>query len=494
MAKRKRVCLAIDLGAESGRVVAGLFDGSRLELKEIHRFPNRPVRLPGGLHWNALGLFSEIKAGLARGASLYGGDLTGASVDTWGVDFGLLDSNGDLLGNPVHYRDSRTEGVPERVFRKVPKDDLYRATGIQFMQLNTIFQLAALAQSRSPHLDSARTLLFMPDLFRYWLTGRRGIEWTIASTSQCFDPRRRTPIRGVLRRLGVPSALFPPIVEPGTAVGGLLPQIESETGARKLKILATGSHDTASAVAAVPLARPDDAFLSSGTWSILGMETARPVITNAACEQNFTNEGGVCGRNRLMKNLTGLWLVQECRRTWAEEGEDLSYAELAGLAAKAPPFRAWIQPDAPRFFTPGRMPEHIADACRASGQPVPRTKGEILRVILESLALAYDRTVRQLRAVSGRTPSILHVIGGGSQNGLLNQLTSDATGLPVTSGPVEATAAGNILVQLMTLREIRSLEEGRDLIRKSFSTRTVEPRRAAGWQAAREAFAKLRFP
>jgi rhamnulokinase len=494
MAKRKRVCLAVDLGAESGRVVAGLFDGSRLELKEIHRFPNRPVRLPGGLHWNALSLFAEIKAGLARGASLYGGDLASAGVDTWGVDFGLLDAGGALLGNPVHYRDARTEGVPDRVFRKVPKAELYRATGIQFMQLNTIFQLAALARGRSPQLAAARTLLFMPDLFRYWLTGHRGIEWTIASTSQCFNTRRRTPIRGILRELGIPPSLFPPIVEPGTAIGTLLPELESETGARKLKIVAPGSHDTASAVAAVPLARPTDAFLSSGTWSILGMETARPVITKAAYEQNFTNEGGVCGRNRLMKNLAGLWLVQECRRTWAEEGADLSYAELTALAAKASPFRAWIQPESPAFFAPGRMPERIAAACRASGQPVPRTKGEILRVILESLALAYDRTVRQLRAVSGQTPSVLHIIGGGSQNTLLNQLTSGATSLPVTAGPVEATAAGNVLVQLMTLREIRSLDEGRSLIRDSFPTRTVEPRQAGEWQAARETMATLEFP
>lgn len=493
MAKRKRVCLAVDLGAESGRVVAGLFDGSRLELKEIHRFPNRPVRLPDGLHWNALGLYSEIKAGLAKGASLYGGDLASASVDTWGVDFGLLDANGALLGNPVHYRDARTEGVPDRVFRKVSKAELYRATGIQFMQLNTLFQLASLARDRSPQLAAARTLLFMPDLFRYWLTGHRGIEWTIASTSQCFNTRKRTPNRGILRQLGIPPSLFPAIVEPGTTVGALLPEIASETGARKLKILAAGSHDTASAVAAVPLARPNDAFLSSGTWSILGMETARPVITKAAYEQNFTNEGGVCGRNRLMKNLTGLWLVQECRRTWAEEGADLSYAELAVLAAKAPPFRAWIQPDDPRFFTPGRMPRHIADACRASGQPVPRTKGEILRVILESLALAYGRTVDQLREVSGQTPSVLHIIGGGSQNTLLNQLTSDATGLPVTAGPVEATAAGNLLVQLMTLREIRSLEEGRSLVRASFPTRSVEPRQAIEWRTARENFAALEF-
>jgi sugar (pentulose or hexulose) kinase len=493
MAGRKRVCLAVDLGAESGRVVAGLFNGSRLELQEIHRFSNRPVRLPGGLHWDVLRLFSDIQAGLARSASLFGKDLASAGVDTWGVDFGLLDANGALLGNPFHYRDARTEGVPERVFKTVSRETLYRATGIQFMQLNTMFQLAALAEARTPPWPVAKTLLFMPDLFRYWLTGHKGIEWTTASTSQCFNTRNRTLTRSILKKLDIPPSLFAPMVEPGTLVGTLLPAIESETGARKLKIVAPGSHDTASAVAAVPLARPNDAFISSGTWSILGMETDRPLITQASYEQNFTNEGGVCGRNRLMKNLVGLWLVQECRRTWEEEGTTLSYAELAAQAGKAPPLRAWIQPDDPVFFSPGRMPDRIVQACRRSGQPVPRTRGEIIRVILESLALAYGRTLRQLEAVSGQSPSVLHIVGGGCQNTLLNQWTSNATGLPVRAGPVEATAAGNLLIQLLALKEIRSLDEGRELIRASFPARTVEPRQTRAWREAAERFRSLDF-
>lgn len=492
MAKR-RVCLAVDLGAESGRILAGRFNGSRLDLQEIQRFPNRPVRLPSGLHWDVLRLFSDIQSGLAKSAAEYGRNLVSAGVDTWGVDFGLLDARGMLLGNPFHYRDVRTEGVPERVFRKVPPASLYQTTGVQIMQLNTVFQLAAMVEARSPQLTAAKTLLFMPDLFRYWLTGHKGIEWTIASTSQCFNPRRRTVASSILKTLGLSPSIFPHRVDPGTTVGTLLPAIGAETGARKLKIVAPGSHDTASAVAAVPLLRPQDAFLSSGTWSILGMETARPLITQATYARNFTNEGGVCGRTRLMKNIMGLWLVQECRRIWAEEGDVLSYGELTTLASKAPPFRAFINPEDSVFFSPGDMPKRIREACRKSGQPVPRTKGETIRVALESLALAYGRVLRQLEEVTGQVPTVLHIIGGGSQNTLLNRFTSGATGLPIQAGPVEATAAGNILIQLMALKEIRSLEEGRDLIRNSFPLRTEEPNCTEKWAEAAERFRSLIF-
>ncbi|MDZ4199783.1 MAG: rhamnulokinase family protein [Kiritimatiellia bacterium] len=490
----KQVYLAIDLGAESGRAMAGIFDGRGLALQEIHRFPNGPVRLPDGLHWNALQQFAEIQTGLTRAASEFGKSLISAGVDTWGVDFGLLDAQGALLGNPRHYRDARTDGEPERVFKKIPRESLCRATGLQIMQLNTLFQLSSMARSKSPQLSSARTLLFMPDLFHYWLTGRKTNEWTIASTSQCFNPRTRAPVRSILKQLDIPDRLFPEQVDAGTRLGPLLPEWARATGAGRLTLVAPGTHDTASAVAAVPLRNAGDVFLSSGTWSILGMEWPRPRITRETIRLNFTNEGGVCGRTRLMKNIMGLWIVQECRRTWAAAGESLSYEDLSRLAAEAPAFRSFILPDHASFFPPGDMPSRIRRFCRDTGQPVPRTRGEIVRTALESLALTYGRVLRQLIRATGASPATLHIIGGGSRNTLLNRFAAGATGLPVVAGPVEATAAGNILMQLLAAGRIASLEEGRALIRKSFPTETIEAADIDEWKAAAERYEALNAP
>ncbi len=490
MAKRE-VYLAVDLGAESGRVMAGLFDGERIELKELHRFANGPVYLPDGMYWDALRLFGEVKAGLAKAGRAYGKDVVSLGVDTWGVDFGLLDRRGELLGNPRHYRDGRTEGVPEKAFRKVPREALYRKTGIQFMPLNTVFQLHAMARERSPALAAARTLLFMPDLVNFWLTGVQANEWTIASTSQCLDPRRRAWAAGMLRKLGIPPSIFADLVDSGTVLGPLRPRVAEETGLRRARVVAPGCHDTASAVAAVPARDPAFAFLSSGTWSLMGVETAAPVINARTLACNLTNEGGVCGTIRLLKNIAGLWILQECRRTWAAGGEALTYGGMARMARGAPPFRALVDPEDPLFLAPGDMPARLRAYCRRTGQRAPSDKAGTVRMVLESLALAYRRVFGQVGEVTGGQPAVLHVMGGGSRNTLLNRMTADALGVPVEAGPVEATAAGNLLVQLLARRRIGSLAEGRRLVAASFETATYTPRGGEAWEGARERFERL---
>ncbi len=495
MADRSEVYLAADFGAESGRVMAGLFDGKHLRLEEAHRFPNEPVALPDALHWDALRLYREMTAGLARAARAHGRRVVSLGVDTWGVDFGLLDRRGALLANPVHYRDGRTAGMLERAFRKARRERIYRRTGLQFMEINTLYQLLALARARAPELDAARTLLFMPDLFHYWLTGRRCNEWTIASTSQCFDPRRKAPARALLRELGIPAGLFAEVVEAGTKLGALRPGVADETGLARCAVVAPGSHDTASAVAAVPAdaAAGPFAYLSSGTWSLMGIETDRPRIDQRTLASNMTNEGGVCGTNRLLKNIMGLWILQECRRAWQVEdgGTELSYDRITRLASKAAPFQAAIDPLDSAFLAPGRMPERIRAWCRRTGQRPPGERGDIARVVFESLALAYRRVFDQLEAFHGGRIETLHIVGGGSRNALLNQFTADAIGRPVVAGPVEATAAGNILMQLLARRRIRSLAEGRALVARSFERRVFEPRDESAWAEAYARFSKL---
>ncbi|HEX9189085.1 MAG TPA: rhamnulokinase family protein, partial [Vicinamibacteria bacterium] len=437
--------LAADLGAESGRVMVGRFDGGRLLLTEAHRFDSRPVRLPGGLHTDVLRIFAEIQQGL--GAAAPGGEIGGVGVDTWGVDFALLDGDGLLLGNPYHYRDAIGGSVMESTFARVPRAEVFGATGIQLLEINTLFQLRRLQERGSAALGAARRLLMMPDLFSFWLSGRAANEYTIATTSQCLDVASGRWATGLLERLSLPTGIFGEIVPPGTVLGDLLPHVAEEAGLPPRPVIAVGGHDTALAVAAVPAASEGFAYLSSGTWSLLGAEIPRPFVGEASRAANFTNEGGVGGTIRFLKNLCGLWLVQESRRHWGRLGEALSYDRLAEMAEAAPAFRSLVDVDDPAFAPPGDMPARIQASCRRTGQPVPETKGEIVRAALDSLALKYRFVLEQADALAGRRLAPLHIVGGGSRNGLLCQLAADATGRLVTAGPAEATAAGNVLMQ-----------------------------------------------
>jgi rhamnulokinase len=482
--------LAFDLGAESGRAMMGTIDGGRLALKELHRFANTPVRLPSGLYWDTLRLWHEIQQGLAAAARA-GPPLDGVGVDTWGVDFGLLDAGGTLLENPRHYRDSRNSGMLERTFAVVPREEIFAETGLQFMQLNSLYQWYA-ARLASPRLlECAATLLFMPDLFSYFLTGVKRAELTIASTSQFYNPVKRRWAAELLARLGLDASILPEIVPAGTRLGGLLPHVAEASGLNAgTPVYATASHDTASAVAAVPAEGDSWCYISSGTWSLMGVEAAEPAIGERSLALNFTNEAGVEGRIRLLKNIAGMWLIQECRRAWAAAGRDYSYEELAALAAEARPFAAVIDPDA--FLEPGRMPEKIAAFCEARHQAAPADPGATCRAILESLALRYRQVLESLEELTGRRIGTIHIVGGGSRNELLNQLAADATGRPVIAGPAEATAAGNVLTQAIGAGRLSGLAEARALVRVSFPVKRFEPRSAAGWEDAYTRFRALR--
>lgn len=469
--------LALDLGAESGRAIVGTLADRQLTLKETHRFPNTPLSLPAGLRWDVPRLWSEIKAGIAASASEF--TLESLGLDTWGVDFALLDKDGALLDNPCHYRDARTDGMLEEAFRRVPRDQIFAQTGIQFMQINTLYQLLSMSISRSPLLDAARTFLTMPDLFNYWLSGTACCEFTIATTTQCFDPVRRTWAYPLLEALALPTRILPAVCEPGTSLGDLLPQVAAETGSGSIRVVAPACHDTGSAVVAVPAENEDFAWLSSGTWSILGAEVRQPVLSEKSLAYNFTNEGGAFGTWRLSKNITGLWLVQECKREWG-----LSYDELTRRAAESKPFLAVIDQDSPMFLHPGQMPEKIRKFCADSGQAVPQTQGEIVRVALESLALKYRFVLECLEELAGKHLEPLHIFGGGTKNRLLNQFSADATGRTVIAGPVEATAIGNILMQAITLGELDSLQDARRLVRRSFGIEEYCPGDGSGWEAA----------
>ncbi len=487
--------LALDLGAESGRAVAGCFDGERLSLKEIHRFANGPVRVHNTLHWNALSLFTEMKQGLAKAVNEHELEILSCGVDTWGVDFGLLDRAGNLIGNPYHYRDSRTDGMVEKACEIVPREEIFAQTGLQFMQLNTLFQLLAMAQQPSPLLDIAADLLFMPDLFHYWFTGQKINEFTIASTSQCYNMQQRQWAIPLLEKLGLPTRLFREVIQPGSKLGPLLPSIAEEIGVKPgLEVIATGSHDTQNAVAAVPVAEADSdrfAYLSSGTWSLLGVESAEPIINEQSLAYNFTNEGGVQNTICLMKNIMGLWLVQESRRTWSQQGEELSYDELTNLAREAAPFAALVDPDDASFLAPGDMPARIRDFCERTHQQPPDSNGAIVRCALESLALKYRWVIEKIEEMTGQMLEVIHIVGGGSQNQLLNHFTADATGCRVVAGPVETTAIGNILLQMLAMGEIGSLNEGREIVRRSFPVQSYEPAGGEAWSDAYRRFVAL---
>jgi rhamnulokinase len=462
------VFAAVDLGASSGRVMTARIGDGLLDLTEVHRFPNQPVRAGGTLHWDILALYRNALEGLRAAAP-----LTSVGIDSWAVDYGLLDASGSLLGNPVHYRDSRTDGVMEELRAEIADEKLYDLTGLQFLPFNTVYQLVAAA--RSGALSRAETLLLIPDLLAYWLTGEAGAELTNASTTALFDVRSRTWSTALLERLGIPTGLFPALREPGDPAGTMLAETGLPAG---LPVTAVASHDTASAVAAVPASGDRFAYISCGTWSLVGVELPAPVLSAASLAANFTNEAGVDGTTRYLRNVMGLWLLQESLRAWGSP--ELAGAQgLQGLldaAASLPPFRALVNPDAAEFLPPGDMPARIAAYCRRTGQEEPANEAATVRCILDSLALGHRAAVRQAAALSGRDLEVIHLVGGGSRNALLCQLTADACGLPVIAGPVEATALGNVLVQARAFGVVKDLAEMRDLVARTQHLRRYEPR------------------
>lgn len=485
---------AVDLGAESGRVLVGFFDGERVRLEEAHRFPNVPVRVLDTLHWDVLRLWQDIQDGLARAVAAHGADFGGVGVDTWGVDFALLDANDALLGNPVHYRDRRTEGMMDATFKLVPRRQVFDATGLQFLPFNTLFQVMALKTQGSPQLQTARTMLLIPDLLHFWLTGNKASEYTIASTSQMLDARARNWHEDLLRRLSLPTRILPGIVEPGTVLAQLRDTVAVQTGlAGDTPVISPGSHDTASAVVAVPAEGDNWAYLSSGTWSLMGIELPQPLINDRVADLNFTNEGGVGHTIRFLKNIAGLWLVQECRRTWLRSGEEYSYDDLTQRASAAPPLQSFVEPDDPTFLAPADMPAAIREYCQRTGQTPPDGVAATVRCCLESLALKYRFTLERLEELRGSPLTVLHIVGGGTQNKLLSRLTADCIQRPVVTGPVEATATGNILVQAMACGALGSVADIRQVVRRSFELETFEPDAAAApqWDAAYERYLRL---
>ena len=482
--------LAFDLGAESGRGILGCFDGKQIKLKVLHRFPNGGIRILDNLHWDIISLWREIKNTLSICAK-NGSNIESIGVDTWGVDFGLLDKTGHLIGLPFHYRDSRTTGVLEKVFDLMPRPSIFELSGCQFMEINTIYQLYSMVLTDSPLLRFAETFLTIPDLINFWLTGQKVSEFTNATTTQLYDPRKENWSAELCQVLNIPLGIFPQVIQPGTDIGMILPSITNETAFQPTRVIAPACHDTGSAVAAVPVQNESWAYISSGTWSLMGIEVEEPIITKHALDLNFTNEGGVNNTFRFLKNIMGLWLVQECRRTWSRSGEQMSYDEISQIAAQAEPFKALIDPDHHLFLASGDMPKRIVDFCKQTNQNLPLTKGEIVRSALESLALKYRWVLEKLEFVKGEAIDTIHIIGGGTQNKLLCQFTADATKRQVIAGPVEATSIGNLLVQMASCGAIGSITEGREIIAESSELIYFEPTDNAQWDQVYDRFLEI---
>lgn len=468
----KRV-LAFDFGASSGRAILAEFENGQLTYQEVHRFENCPREADGHFRWDFADLMANVRLGIEKA-----GEFDSIGFDTWGVDFGLLDENGELLGDPVHYRDGRTEGMVEKALHTMPADALYAATGIQIMGINTLFQLLAVQETDPETWSRAKRLLFMPDLFAHALCGSDACETTIASTSQMLDPNTRGWSRPVLDAFGIPESLFAPRVDSGAVVGEY----------KGAKVIAVAGHDTQCAVAAMPAPDKDAAFLSCGTWSLLGCELDAPVLNDRSRLLALSNEQGANGKVNYLKNIIGLWLIQESRRQWRREGQEYSYADLEKLALEAAPLRSFIDPDSPEFTPPGDIPGRVREFCRRTGQPVPETVGEIMRCIYESLALKYRFALDQLSQATGKQFSSLYILGGGTKDGLLCRMTADCTGIPVIAGPVEATALGNILIQLVALGEVKDIEEGRALIAATEPVKRFAPSAQDDWNRAYETY------
>lgn len=480
--------LAIDLGAGSGRLMAAITDFTKITLEEVHRFDNPGSDLPGGSFWNPVGLYQDILAGLRLAGERYGSSIVSIGIDTWGCDYALLDANGELLGLPHQYRDPRSGGMAEAMHTLMPERDIYERTGLRSLFYNSSLHLLAARRAQSQALAHADKLLFMPDLLGFWLSGRAAVERTIASTSQLLDPRTGQWAWEVIDALGLPRRIFGEVVPPGTVLGPLREEICRLTGVASIPVVATACHDTASAVAGIPMSGANNLWLSSGTWSIMGVESPEPITSDQAFALGFCNELGAANTVRFLKNISGQWLVQECKRQWALDGEDLSYAELDQLAEAAPAFTAFIDPDDPSFASPGDMPEKIRAFCARTGQTVPTDKGAIFRMTTESLALKYRVVFDRIRTMSGRKFTRLRAGGGGIRNTMLNQATANALGIEVVAGPVEATSCGNVIIQMVAGGHLPDLAAGRDLIRKSFELRLFLPGDETEWTTAYERF------
>ena len=483
--------LAIDLGASSGRGIVGSFDGERLTLRENHRFSNDPVIVNGRMYWDILRIFHEIKQSITK-TVLDGDNVRSIGIDTWGVDYALIDKNGRMLANPTHYRDTRTQGIVDEVAKKLPLEELYRTAGIQCLNFNTVFQLAADLRDDPDTVSRADRMLNIPDLLNYFLTGNMANEYTILSTGALLDAKKRDYAFDVIDRLEIPRKLFGSIVQPGYRVGKLLPQVLEETGRTDADVLAVASHDTASAVIAVPTEEADFIYISSGTWSLMGTELTQPLISEESRRLNLTNEGGAMGTIRFLKNIMGLWLIQESRRQWRREGNEYSFAQMEAWARECTPFRSLIDPDDASFATPGNMPERIREYCRRTGQPVPESVGEVVRCIYESLALKYRMTAESIQALMGRSAKVIHVVGGGTKDRFLSQMTADACGITVAAGPEEATAIGNLMMQLVAKGEVADLAQARQIVSASFELKRYEPSDARdAWNEAYQRFCAL---
>jgi rhamnulokinase len=482
--------LAFDLGASSGRALLGRLTDNKLVVEELHRFPNDPVQVGDRLYWDILRLFHEIKQGLLK-ARHQGIELQSMGIDSWAVDFGLIGKSGELLGNPHHYRDSHTEGMMEEVMLKLGKEQLFRRTGLQFLPFNTIYQLAALKKAGSPILEQADLLLMIPDLLRYFLTGEKKGELTNASTTQLLDPLTKQWDQELMQALDLVPGILPETVEAGTPVGVLSQQVCTELGVPSIPVIAVGEHDTASAVAGVPAVGSSFAYISCGTWSLLGTELPDPILTEQALTWNFTNEGGVYGTTRLLKNIMGLWIIQECKRSWDKEGKSFSFDELTLLAEQSKPFQSMMDPDDLMFLNPAHMPKQIQQYCAETQQLVPQNEGEIIRTVVESLALKYRLTLERTEQLTDQRFNGLHMVGGGINNKLLCQFTANAIGRQVWAGPVEASAIGNLVVQYIALGQITDLKEARAIIKQSFPLQTYEPQQRESWEEAYASFRSL---
>jgi rhamnulokinase len=496
MTNTHQVYLAVDMGASSGRHVAGLFDGQSIQLAEVHRFENGPVIASGRMYWDVLALWSHIQEGLRAAAKAYPNQVVSLGVDTWGVDFGLLGRGDELLGNPYNYRDARTCGMFEKTFELVPRAEIFAETGLQFMEINTLYHLVAMKLQNSPLLEMAESLLMMPDLFHWLLTGEKANELTDVSTTQLYNPRTQNWSSLLIEKLGLPAKIFGQIVQPGTKLGQLRSEVANATGLSGVEVVLPGTHDTASAVLAVPAEtfgaeKPDWCYISSGTWSLMGVELAQPVINDACAEFNFTNEGGIGGTTRLLKNIAGLWIVQECRRIWNQQGQHYTWDDLTRMAMEAPPLVAIVNPDDPRVVAPPDMPSLIRTLASEKNQPVPQEPGAVIRCALESLALRYRQVHRTLETLTGGSIGTVHIVGGGTRNKLLCQMTADACGRRVVAGPVEATALGNIMMQAVAAGAVGSVADARRIIRESFPVEVYEPQNAAQWEEASARFEQI---
>lgn len=491
----KKSYLAVDMGASSGRLLIGHFDGKRIELEEVHRYMNGPVEMMGSYFWNLPGLWSEVQNGLRIAGEKFGASVESVGVDTWGVDYAYLDKNGKLLGNPYCYRDPRTDGVMEKSFSTVSRDEIFANSGLQFMQINTLYQLIADKQSGSVAQANADRFLMIPDIFHWLLSGELSNEFTDSTTTQCFDPVKQDWAKEMLAKFGIPTDIFKPVSQPGTVLGQLRSVLADDSGLKGTKVVLPGSHDTASAVMAVPTASQvgstDWAYVSLGTWALMGIESAKPVVNPTVSGFNFTNEGGVGGTTRILKNICGMWLLQECRRVWNQKGRNLDWEDMNKMTREAPALTGFIDPDHRDFLAPTDMPEAIRRFMQRTGQPVPQDDGTVLRVILDSIAMKFRQVLGMCDQISGGKVKTLHIVGGGIRNKLLCQAAANATGCRVVTGPIEATAIGNVMMQAVASGDVAGITEARAVIRDSFDVTEYLPQETGAWDDAYERFAKI---